>query len=319
MLKKLFKLALLGPPILAVLVAVWWLAQPWPLRLRWHDPESTSFMKYRLKEARRAGETLEIQHAWVPLEEIARPMQRAVILAEDGNFYEHDGVDWSALGEELQYDGEPPFSFFDMADLKAVGRALWYYGKNRDEVRGRSTITQQLAKNLYFTPERKLSRKFAEMVVAQRLEWFLTKDRILELYLNTVELGPGLFGVESAGRAYFDRSAKNLTSYQAASLAGTLPHPLTSNPKLKPSRMAWRRDLILGRMARTSPQTTAIPAAPETPVVELPLVNAPIDTGALLDSLSVPSDPSAPPPPASPDAPAVPPPPATPPDTVRSR
>jgi monofunctional glycosyltransferase len=155
MLKKLFKLALLAPPILATLVAVWWLAQPWPLRLRWHDPESTSFMRYRLKEARKAGETLEIQHAWVPLGQIARPMQRAVILAEDGNFYDHDGVDWSALGEELQYDGKPPFSLFDPADLKAVGRALWYYGKNRDEVRGRSTITQQLAKNLYFTPERR--------------------------------------------------------------------------------------------------------------------------------------------------------------------
>ena len=318
MLKKLFKLALLGPPILAVIVAVWWLAQPWPLRLRWHDPESTSFMRYRLKEARRADETLELKHAWVPLEEIARPMQRAVILAEDGNFYDHDGVDWSALGEELQYDGKPPFSVFDLDDLKAVGRSLWYYGRNRDDVRGRSTITQQLAKNLYFTPERRLSRKFAEMVVAQRLEWFLSKDRILELYLNTVELGPGLFGVEAAGREYFDRSAKNLSAYQAASLAGTLPHPLTSNPKFKPSRMAWRRNLILGRMNRTSPQAAAIPVAPETPVVELPPVNAPIDTSGLPDT-PVPE----PLPPPSPDAPppitvpATPRP--TPPDTIRIR
>ena len=319
MLKKLIKLLVLAPAALVVLLLVWWLSQPWPVRMIWNDPESTAFMRYRAREARRAGETLELKHEWVSLDEIANPMKRAVILAEDGNFYEHDGVDWSALGEELEYDGKPPFSIFDPADLKAVARALLYYGKNRDEVKGRSTITQQLAKNLYFTPERSLSRKFAEMVVAQRIEWFLSKDRILELYLNSVELGPGLFGVGAAAQEYFDRSAGRLTAYQAASLAGTLPHPLTSNPKLRPSRMAWRRELILNRMMRTgSTDVTPIPVAPDPsaiapppmPVIE-PIV--PSDPTA-----TPPPDPSATPPavPVTPPDPAAPP---VPPDTTAVR
>jgi monofunctional biosynthetic peptidoglycan transglycosylase len=267
-------------------------------------------MRYRVREARRQGEALELKHEWVPLDEISDRMERAVILAEDGNFYEHEGVDWGALAEEVRYDGEPPFSFFDLADLKALARAAAYYRDNRDAVRGRSTITQQLAKNLYFTPERAITRKFAELVVAQRLEWFLSKDRILELYLNTVELGPGLFGVEAAAREYFDKSAADLTAFQAASLAGTLPHPLTSNPANRPSRMAWRRDVILGRMTGRSRDITPIPVAPVDPPDPVVLPTALPDTTVgpppPPDSLL---PPGGTPPPARPDT--VPPPPDT--------
>jgi monofunctional biosynthetic peptidoglycan transglycosylase len=296
-----------APGAVLLLVLLAWLIQPWPVLLRWRDPEITSFMRYRMKEALEQGDTLEIRNEWMPLEEISDRMERAVILAEDGNFYEHGGVDWSALAEELRYDGDPPFSIFDPDDLLAVLRALRYYNQNRDEVRGRSTITQQLAKNLYFTPERSLTRKFAEMVVAQRLEWFLPKDRILELYLNTVELGPGVFGVEAAAQHYFGRSAANLSAFQAASLAGTLPHPLTSNPALRPSRMAWRRDLILGRMQRTSPDVTPVPVAPVEPPAPVVL---PVDQPDVTAPPPLPSDTLSPP------APTVPP---APPDTVRSK
>jgi monofunctional biosynthetic peptidoglycan transglycosylase len=196
-------------------------------------------------------------------------MARAVILAEDGRFLEHGGVDWEALADEVRYDGEPPFSWLSPADLRALVRAARYYRSNRDGIRGRSTITQQLAKNLYFTPERSLTRKVGELVVAKRLEWFLSKDRILELYLNTVELGPGLFGVGAAARVYFGTSAADLSMGQAAALAGTLPHPLTSNPAYRPAQMAWRRDIIIGRMSRTAAVALPSPvefSPPEPPV-----------------------------------------------------
>src|SRR5690606_4877443 len=119
---------------------------------------------------------------------------------------------------------------------------------NSEKIRGRSTITQQLAKNLYFSDNRSLIRKLEELIVAKRLEWFLSKDRILELYLNVAEFGPGIFGVEAAAQHYFGVPAAKLSRYQAASLAATLPHPLTSNPARNPGRMAWRRDMILRRM-----------------------------------------------------------------------
>jgi monofunctional biosynthetic peptidoglycan transglycosylase len=278
-------------------------------------------MRYRLEEAQRAGETLELRHEWVPLEEISSAMQRAVILAEDGNFREHHGVDWEAIAEEVRYDGKPPFSLLDRGDLAAVARAARYYLANRDEVRGRSTITQQLAKNLYFTPERSLTRKVSELVVAQRLEWFMSKDRILELYLNTVELGPGVFGVEAAAQEYFGSSAAELTSYQAASLAGTLPHPLTSNPSQRPSRMAWRRDIILARMTRGTTDRTPVPVAPEVPTVAVQIDSSVIvplsaDSAAGSDSLPVtPPDTTQPVPPVAPVPPVTPP---VPPDTARS-
>ncbi len=225
-----------------------WLLLPWPIALKWSDPDTTSFMKYRIEEAARKGEEVEIRHEWVPLARMAPELSRAVILAEDQRFHTHSGVDWLALAEELEYDGGVPFSWFSPADWAAALRAARRGWDQRTEVKGRSTIAQQLAKNLYFTPERSLRRKVGEFVVAQRLEWFLDKDRILELYLNTVELGPGIFGVEAASRHYFGVGASRLDRWQAATLAATLPHPLTSNPTRSPAQMEWRRDRILGMM-----------------------------------------------------------------------
>ena len=131
-------------------------------------------------------------------------------------------------------------------------------------------------------------RKAGEFVVARRLETFLGKDRILEIYLNTAELGPGIFGVGAAARAYFDVPLQRVNRVQAASLAATLPHPLTSNPKTRPGRMAWRRDLIL---ARLSGREVVIPVEPEplvAPGVELPPphVEIPGDAGAAVDSVA---------------------------------
>lgn len=232
----------LGLPFIA------WLLLPWPIALKWNDPSRTSFMKYRIEQAAEKGEPLELRHDWVSLAQMSPEIPRAVILAEDQRFRTHGGVDWEALGEELDYDGEAPFSWVSPGDWSAVVRAARRGWSERDEVKGRSTLTQQLAKNLYFTPERSLRRKVGEFVVAGRLEWFLDKDRILEVYLNTAEFGPGIFGVEAASRAYFGVGASRLDRFQAATLAATLPHPLSSNPSTSPGEMTWRRDRILGMM-----------------------------------------------------------------------
>ena len=278
---------LLVVPTLAVVVG--WLLLPWPFAHRWRNPEITSFMEHRLERARAEGRPYAIRHAWVPLEDVPPVVIRAVIDAEDGRFREHNGVDWTALGEELHYGGEAPFSWFDPEDLKALWEAARYGWSHRSEVRGRSTITQQLAKNLYFTPERTIGRKVAEYVVAWRLEWLLGKDRILEMYLNTAELGPGIFGVEAAAEEYFGTSVGGLGAWEAASLAATLPHPLTSNPNHRPSQMAWRRDLIFRRLTASGADRPELPPPPaELPPPDLTwpdsAPSSPDEDGAVRDT-----------------------------------
>jgi monofunctional glycosyltransferase len=260
MLKRL----LLALP-LAVVGAAWfyWIALPWPVLLRVRDPDTSALMRQRVAAARSRGDDLEIRREWVPLDRISRQLQRAVIVAEDGRFRNHNGVDWNALREEFRYDGDDDFSWLDLDDLRALRASMSYYIDNRDKVRGRSTITQQLAKNLYFSTARSPVRKLEEFLVARRLEWFLSKDRILEIYLNTVEWGPGIFGAEAAARHYFDRSAANLTADQAAALAATLPHPLTSNPRQSPGRMQRRKGQILSYMGGAGPVRT-VPLDPAT-------------------------------------------------------
>lgn len=277
----MFKRLLIALP-LALLGAAWfyWISIPWPVRLRTHDPQTTAVMRQRVAEASSRGEDLTIRHDWVPLDRISPRLQRAVIAAEDGRFHQHDGIDWGALREEFRYEGDDDFSIFDAGDRRALLASFRYYRENRDRIRGRSTITQQVAKNLYYSTERSTVRKLEEFVVARRLERFLSKDRILEIYLNIVELGPGIFGAEAAARHYFGRSAADLTADQAAALAATLPHPLSSNPGHNPGRMEWRKRLILGRMGGSGPVET-VPLETETQSVprdESTPLGAPVDT-----------------------------------------
>jgi monofunctional biosynthetic peptidoglycan transglycosylase len=251
--------------IILVLPVVLLVGLPWPWVLRWVEPARTSFMLFRAREAARDGTHLSFAHRPVPLEEIPGDLVQAVLVSEDDRFREHHGVDWKALAEEVHWSGGDDFHWTSLSDVRALGGAVRYLLRHRSELKGRSTITQQLAKNLFFTPERSLVRKVEELVVARRLERSLSKDRILELYLNTAELGPGIFGVDAAARAYFGVGVQRLDRTECASLAATLPHPLTSNPAHRPGRMAWRRNLILQRLAGRG---VAIPREP--PAVELP-------------------------------------------------
>ncbi len=286
---------LLGSVGIAVAFALvtWYVVVPYPWTLRTRDPERTALMEQRLDEARKTGSTLDITQQWRPLAEISPTLVRAVLVAEDYRFREHRGVDWVSLAEEVRWTGDDEFSWLSLSDLSALREAITFVWANRDEIRGRSTLTQQLAKNLYFGTDRTLVRKALEVVVAGRLERRLGKDRILELYLNVVEWGPGLFGAEAAAQRYFGRSASSLSLDQAAALAATLPHPLTSNPAYRPARMLWRKDLILRRLDPASGLPPAPLPLPE-PEIELegmdPLglpglpTGRPLDRDAVIDS-----------------------------------
>jgi monofunctional biosynthetic peptidoglycan transglycosylase len=254
---------------LAIVFAMGFLVLPYPWTLRIRNPERTSLMEQRIREASEEGDSLDIRQDWVPLEEVSSDLVRAVLVAEDHRFREHRGIDWVSLAEEVRWAGDDSFSWRSASDLRALASAIAYVWSNRNEIRGRSTITQQLAKNVYFGTERSLLRKAREFVVAGRLERKLGKDRILELYLNIVEWGPGTFGAEAAARTYFGQSAASLTVDQAAALAATLPHPLTSNPARNRGRMLWRKDLILERLD----PSLGVPPAPiplPDPRIELP-------------------------------------------------
>jgi monofunctional glycosyltransferase len=270
---------------LAFIGSVWFyfVALPWPVLLPVHDPDRTALMRQRVREARADGASLDIRQDWVDLDDISRRLRRAVMVGEDANFYDHHGVDWDALREEFHYRGDADFSWFDPDDLGALFDAAQYYRRHRATIRGRSTITQQLAKNLYFSTDRSVFRKFDELIVTKRLEVFLSKDRILELYLNLVEWGPGIFGAAAAAQHYFDTSAKELSESQAAALAATLPHPLTSNPQTRPGRMRWRQALILARMGGTGSVKT-VPLAPEPDSAAKPLGQALPDTVVRVDT-----------------------------------
>jgi monofunctional glycosyltransferase len=284
----MWKRLLIAVP-LALVAGAWfyWVTIPWPLRLRTHDPGTTAVMRQRMAEARGRGEELELRHQWVPLDRISPRLRRAVIAAEDGRFHQHSGIDWDALREEFRYRGDADFSLFDADDRRALLASFRYYRENRERIRGRSTITQQVAKNLYYSTQRSTLRKLEEFVVARRLERFLDKDRILEIYLNIAELGPGIFGAEAASRHYFDRPAAELTADQAAALAATLPHPLSSNPRQNPRRMQWRKDLILARMGGTGPVQT-VPLETETQSVPLDEPAAPIGRPEVPDTTPAP-------------------------------
>jgi len=204
----------------------------------------------------------------VPLDSISDWLPRAAMIGEDNRFLEHGGVDYLAILEALGYR-RAGFAWSEPRDRAELWGTLGSVWGRRGKLRGASTITQQLAKNLYLSPDRNPLRKVKEGVTAYRLEAALSKRRLMELYLNVAEFGPNIWGAEAASQFYFDRPARRLTPAQAASLAGSLPFPLSSNPAYRPGRMRWRRDLILRRMRG---ETIEVPREEEEVVVPPPPV-----------------------------------------------
>lgn len=241
---------------LAVLAAVWawYLLLPWPVLLRWRDPGRTAVMSERVEQAESRGEPLELRRTWVPLDRISPQLRRAVIAAEDGRFREHNGIDWIAIGEEVDYRGDGDFSWLDPRDAGAVLGSIRYYLGHRDEVRGRSTITQQVAKNLFLWPGHSYLRKGLEAGLALTLELVWPKRRILEVYLNVAEMGEGVFGVEAASRRYFGKPALQLTREEAALLAAVLPNPRRFRVDRPSSYVRQRQAWILKQMDQLGTQ-----------------------------------------------------------------
>ena len=189
------------------------------------NPRMTSFMDDQLDALREKNPKAELRHQWVPYNRISNNLKRAVIASEDAKFAEHDGVDWDALQKAYEKNTRRH---------KVVG--------------GGSTITQQLAKNLFLSPSKSYIRKGQELVIAFMLETVLSKERILELYLNVVEFGRGVFGAEAASRYYYKTSAANLNAAQAARLAVMLPNPRYYDRNRGSNYLARRTRLIMIRM-----------------------------------------------------------------------
>jgi monofunctional biosynthetic peptidoglycan transglycosylase len=273
--------------LLAVLLAVpaaflLWLLAVWPppiwYRTRW--PSETAFMAMRGDTARR--------YRPVPLDSIAPAMREAAITGEDARFWDHAGIDYVELRHALGYRRRH-FAWDSTRDREEFWRAVGRTWQQRDAPRGASTITQQVAKNLYLSPSRNPLRKIKEAVTAFRLELALGKGRILELYLNVAELGKGVWGVEAASRRYYRTSAVTLSEAQAAALAATLPFPLRSNPAYRPNRMRRRQDLILRRMRGERIEVPQLPdELPEPPIEPGDTIQWTPGVDSLLDSLRSP-------------------------------
>jgi monofunctional biosynthetic peptidoglycan transglycosylase len=192
--------------------------------LRWIDPWTTTVQIERRVQALRAHHPYEKHYEFIPLADISPNLQHAVVAAEDGRFRQHHGFDWIEMQKVLEDDM-----------------------KQHKLGRGGSTITQQLVKNLFLTTERSFVRKGAESALVPLVEALLTKDRILELYLNVIEWGPGIYGAEAASEHYYHAHASELSREQAARLAAIIPAPL----KRKPERMNEYSAEIRSRMEQT--------------------------------------------------------------------
>lgn len=211
-------------------------------KLRYENPTTTSLIEYRINATRSEGKTPKKNMVWQPISRISPHLQRAVLAGEDGRFFEHNGFDWDSIEkawDEARREGEKEAKEegdFDPND--------WIPPLPKFK-RGASTITQQLAKNLYLSEERSFLRKGREAVITFVMERELSKARILELYLNSIEWGDGIYGAEAASRYYFKKSAAALSPAEAAYLAAIIPSPLNVfNPKKNPRRVRRRQRVI---------------------------------------------------------------------------
>lgn len=215
-------------------------------KLRTENPTTTSMIEYRISQAQEENREPRKSMIWMPIEQISPNLQRAVLAGEDARFFEHNGFDWDAIQkawDEAVKEGEKQAKEEGEFDENAWIPPMPSFK------RGASTITQQLAKNLYLSEERSFFRKGREAIITYFLEKELSKKRILEIYLNVIEWGDGIYGAEAASRVYFNKSASNLTPQEAAYLSAMIPSPLNVfNPKKNPKRVIRRQKVILRGM-----------------------------------------------------------------------
>ena len=202
-----------------VLVRIWWWTD--------HNPQSTAFMQARLEVMREKSLNAQLKHQWIAYEKVSVHLKRAILVSEDDKFVDHEGFDWESIQKARE--------------------------KNQQKgkvVAGGSTISQQLAKNLFLSGERSMLRKAEEAVITLMLEWMMDKERILEIYLNVIEWGDGVFGAEAAAKHYFGVSAAQLSAEQAAKLAAMVPRPRFYDRNRNAPWLLKKTQIILERMPR---------------------------------------------------------------------
>jgi monofunctional biosynthetic peptidoglycan transglycosylase len=296
LLRRLILVAVVGALALAAYV---WLGLPARGDVRalvGTNPGTTGVMRQRDEEARAAGRSPLRQQVWVPISRVSRHLVHAVLSSEDQKFFGHQGVDWDAIEKSVQED-----------------RKQWRLA------RGGSTITQQLAKNLFFTTHKSPVRKVRELFVARWLEEDLTKRRILELYLNVIEWGDGVYGAEAAAQRYYGKPASALDADEAAGLAAMIPNPRRINPRVDPRRYARAQRRVIWLMAHAGYLSRsglgAEPPPPEPADEDEPPPPEPEAAPAALPDTPRETSPESP---ASPVAPAEAPPPSSAPEPTPS-
>lgn len=237
---------------LILLVSAFYLLQPDIKSLNKKNPETSAFMENYLKALSESGKEPQVDFRWVPFSQISPHLKKAVLVSEDDAFYQHNGFDWRQIKESLILN--------------------W---QDKGFRRGGSTITQQLAKNLYLSPSKSIFRKIEESVLAYQIEKHLSKQRIFEIYLNVIEWGPGIYGAQAAAQHYFNVSAKNLSARQAAYLAAIIPNPKKYGAKKNNTRVQWKSNWILKRMGLAH-QNTKDSGTPKDKVDEKIIVETPL-------------------------------------------
>jgi monofunctional biosynthetic peptidoglycan transglycosylase len=205
-----------------------YLSLPTVSHLKAQNPRTTALIEQRRREAQRSGKEFKLRQIWVAFDGIPALLKEAVRVAEDAQFYVHEGVDYEEMSEAVK---------------KNLERGRW--------ARGASTITQQLAKNLYLSTDKSLIRKLKEYFLALRFEEELSKNRIFHLYLNVIEFGPGIFGVEAAARHYFGKSVGQLNLEEIVRLTAVIPKPLAESPTRNSRWMKWRAGWLLSTLRKT--------------------------------------------------------------------
>jgi monofunctional biosynthetic peptidoglycan transglycosylase len=226
--RKIIKWLIIGvPAVIMLYLAIVYFNLPDVEYLKTKNPKTTAMIEARLAQAAEQKKRLKIRQQWVRFKNIPDLLKKAVRISEDAGFYQHEGVDFDEMKESFE-------------------RNL----KEGKIVRGGSTITQQLAKNLYLSTDRSYARKLKEYFIAGRLEDNLSKNRIFHLYLNVIEFGRGIFGVQSASRFYFKKNVSNLNLEQIVRLVAVIPRPLSMNPKSESKWLKWRCRWILSKLKK---------------------------------------------------------------------
>lgn len=226
--KKIVLISLLGiATVFCIFAGFFFLTLPEGKSLKTRNPETTALIEQRKAEAKKKGRKLKIRQKWVRFADIPQLLKDTVRVSEDIDFFHHKGIDYYELKE-------------------AIKRNL----KEGKKVRGGSTITQQLAKNLFLSTEKSYYRKLKEFFIAKKLEENLSKNRIFHIYLNIIEFGPGIFGVEAASEYYFGKPVKDLSLEEILRLVAVLPKPLRVTPLSNSRYLKWRANLLLERLIK---------------------------------------------------------------------